>query len=76
MHGYRNLTVPGKSLSRLIEAMRADLPELPAARRRRFAETLKLPADDAEVLTVTRALADYYEPVVKRMVMPRLRRPG
>jgi aspartyl-tRNA(Asn)/glutamyl-tRNA(Gln) amidotransferase subunit B len=46
------------------DAVRSDLPELPAARRRRFVESLKLPPYDAEVLTATRELADYYEAVV------------
>ncbi len=37
------------------------MPELPADRRRRFVETLGLRPYDAEVLTATRAMADYYE---------------
>ena len=40
------------------------LPELPAARRERFARTLGLSADAADVLIATRAVADYYEAVV------------
>ncbi|HUH11645.1 MAG TPA: Asp-tRNA(Asn)/Glu-tRNA(Gln) amidotransferase subunit GatB [Longimicrobiales bacterium] len=42
----------------------AELPELPAARRARLRESYGLPAYDAEVLTATRALADFYEAVV------------
>jgi aspartyl-tRNA(Asn)/glutamyl-tRNA(Gln) amidotransferase subunit B len=45
--------------------VKSELPELPAARRRRFVELLQLPSYDAEVLTATRELADYYEAVVK-----------
>ncbi len=44
-----------------IEAMRATLPELPAARKERFVETMGLSAEDAEVLTSSRDLADYFE---------------
>jgi aspartyl-tRNA(Asn)/glutamyl-tRNA(Gln) amidotransferase subunit B len=44
-----------------IDAIRAALPELPAARLRRFQEEYALPEYDAEVLTATRAVADYFE---------------
>ncbi len=44
-----------------IEASRAALPELPAARLRRFMEQYALPAYDADVLTATREIADWYE---------------
>jgi aspartyl-tRNA(Asn)/glutamyl-tRNA(Gln) amidotransferase subunit B len=37
------------------------LPELPAARRRRFIEQYALPEYDATLLTQTRQLADYFE---------------
>ena len=37
------------------------LPELPEARRHRFVATYGLPAYDADVLTQTRAVADYFE---------------
>ncbi|MGK9450469.1 Asp-tRNA(Asn)/Glu-tRNA(Gln) amidotransferase subunit GatB [Acidithiobacillus caldus] len=48
-----------------IEAVRASLPELPDARKRRFMEQYALPAYDAGVLTSSRALADYYEVVAE-----------
>ncbi|MCP4138006.1 MAG: Asp-tRNA(Asn)/Glu-tRNA(Gln) amidotransferase subunit GatB [bacterium] len=48
-----------------IEAIRKELPELPAARIKRFISDYSLPEYDAEVLTSTRQLADYYEAVVK-----------
>jgi aspartyl-tRNA(Asn)/glutamyl-tRNA(Gln) amidotransferase subunit B len=41
----------------------AKMPELPADRRRRFVEKLGLRPYDAEVLTASRALADYFEVV-------------
>jgi aspartyl-tRNA(Asn)/glutamyl-tRNA(Gln) amidotransferase subunit B len=47
-----------------IEQQRAVLPELPAARRRRFEGRYGLAADTAEVLTSSRTLADYYEAVL------------
>jgi aspartyl-tRNA(Asn)/glutamyl-tRNA(Gln) amidotransferase subunit B len=48
-----------------IEEMRKSLPELPEAKRRRFIEVYALPAYDAEVLTGSRELADYFEACVR-----------
>jgi aspartyl-tRNA(Asn)/glutamyl-tRNA(Gln) amidotransferase subunit B len=39
------------------------LPELPSMRKDRFINTFKLPEYDAEILTQTRDIADYYEKV-------------
>ena len=50
----------------LIERVRASLPELPDAKRERFMRDYALPAYDAGVLTVERALADYFEAVATR----------
>jgi aspartyl-tRNA(Asn)/glutamyl-tRNA(Gln) amidotransferase subunit B len=47
-----------------VDALRASLPELPAARRMRYAESLGLSAYDAGVLTGDLALADYFDAVV------------
>ena len=47
-----------------IEAARADLPELPAARRERFVADFGVTEYDAHVLTLTREMADFYEAVV------------
>jgi aspartyl-tRNA(Asn)/glutamyl-tRNA(Gln) amidotransferase subunit B len=47
-----------------IQAERDEMPELPAARRERFAQEFGLPAYDAEVLVGERELADYFEAVV------------
>ncbi len=41
------------------------LPELPEVRKERFVSDFKLPAYDAEILTLNRNIADYYEDVVK-----------
>ncbi len=46
------------------EAWRAELPELPAARRHRYAEQLGLSVYDARVLTDERPMADYFEAAV------------
>lgn len=45
--------------------IRATMPELPAARKKRFEADYGLSAYDAQVLTSTRAHADYYEAAVK-----------
>ncbi len=50
--------------ARWVEAVRATLPELPAARRARFMEAHALSAYDADLLTGSRALADYFEAAV------------
>jgi aspartyl-tRNA(Asn)/glutamyl-tRNA(Gln) amidotransferase subunit B len=47
------------------EEIRRHLPELPDAKRARFVSAYGITAYDAEVLTATRALADYFEAVVK-----------
>jgi aspartyl-tRNA(Asn)/glutamyl-tRNA(Gln) amidotransferase subunit B len=48
-----------------IEETRKTLPELPDAKAERFKQQYKLSAYDASVLTATRAMADYYEQVVR-----------
>ena len=45
--------------------IRDTLPELPEARRSRFEREYALPPYDAQVLTASRASADYYEAMVK-----------
>ena len=45
----------------LIEKLKKELPELPIARAKRFAEAHGLPEYDSLVLTAERELADYYE---------------
>ncbi|TGD72088.1 Asp-tRNA(Asn)/Glu-tRNA(Gln) amidotransferase subunit GatB [Mangrovimicrobium sediminis] len=47
-----------------VEAIRETLPELPTAKRHRFAEQYGLSAYDAGVLADSRALGDYYEAAV------------
>jgi aspartyl-tRNA(Asn)/glutamyl-tRNA(Gln) amidotransferase subunit B len=44
-----------------VDGVRADLPELPRARRDRFVARYGLPVYDAAILTQSRALAEYFE---------------
>ncbi len=44
-----------------IESVKREMPELPDARKQRFIKEYQLSDYDAEVLTATRQLADYYE---------------
>ena len=48
----------------LVERLRAELPELPVDRRRRWMGELGITFEDAEVLSETRELGDYFERVV------------
>jgi aspartyl-tRNA(Asn)/glutamyl-tRNA(Gln) amidotransferase subunit B len=50
----------------LIEAIRADLPELPDAKQARFVTDLGLSAEDAGVLVAEKASADYFERALGR----------
>ncbi len=47
-----------------IEAVRATMPELPAAKQTRFVDDYGLKGDDASILTASRPLADYVEAVI------------
>lgn len=46
------------------EQIRAEIPELPDARKKRYVEELGLPPYDAGVLTVTIEMADFFEATV------------
>jgi aspartyl-tRNA(Asn)/glutamyl-tRNA(Gln) amidotransferase subunit B len=54
-----------------IESIRRGLPELPAARRARFARDCGLKEKDIEVLVADRALADYFESAAATAGNPR-----
>jgi aspartyl-tRNA(Asn)/glutamyl-tRNA(Gln) amidotransferase subunit B len=56
--------VPISISAELLETTRASLPELPAARRRRFVSQYALPEYDAQVLTSDKAIADFFESTV------------
>jgi aspartyl-tRNA(Asn)/glutamyl-tRNA(Gln) amidotransferase subunit B len=53
-----------------IGKLRAGLPELPAARRRRFVESLDVPAEQARILTSSPAWADLFEETVEAVPQP------
>ena len=53
-----------------IDAVREEMPELPAARQARLEADLKLPADRAAALAEDAQLADYFEAVVARDADP------
>jgi aspartyl-tRNA(Asn)/glutamyl-tRNA(Gln) amidotransferase subunit B len=54
------------------EAWRAELPELPAAKRHRYADSLGLSIYDARVLTDERPMAEYFEATVAAGADPKL----
>ncbi len=51
--------------------IRMQLPELPSARRRRFVDQYGLSPYDAELLTASRATADYFEETVRLFDRPK-----
>jgi aspartyl-tRNA(Asn)/glutamyl-tRNA(Gln) amidotransferase subunit B len=67
-HDYRYFPepdLPPLIISRSwVEELRAQLPELPEARRIRYMDEYGLSAQDANVLTEDKALGDYFEQVV------------
>jgi len=64
-HDYRYFPDPDLPAMHLddafIDSVRAQLPELPDARKRRFQSQFALSAQDAAQLTAERELADYFE---------------
>ena len=68
-HDYRYFPEPDLPTLILTEervtALTEDLPELPHARRKRFHQDLGLSLQDADILTQTPELADYFERVVQ-----------
>jgi aspartyl-tRNA(Asn)/glutamyl-tRNA(Gln) amidotransferase subunit B len=74
-HDYRYFPEPDLIPLRVSEewlnAIRAKMPELPAARRTRFVETFGLREYDAQVLTATRAMSEYFEKVAAASGDPR-----
>ena len=68
-HDYRYFPDPDLLPVHISDAWREEIarsmPELPDARRARFVSAYGITPYDAEVLTATRALADYYEAAVR-----------
>ncbi len=75
-HDYRYFPEPDLLPVRVSEAWKAEIarsmPELPDKKRARFLRDYGITPYDAGVLTDTRALADYFEQVVKEGVPPKL----
>jgi aspartyl-tRNA(Asn)/glutamyl-tRNA(Gln) amidotransferase subunit B len=71
-HDYRYLPepdLPAIAVSReRVEELRAALPELPDAKRERFASQYGLSVHEATVLAETRAKADYFEETVRTLL--------
>ena len=67
-HDYRYFPEPDlpplQIDAKWIDEIRAALPELPRARRQRFQSAHGLPPYDAQVLTQSRALSEYFEATV------------
>lgn len=57
--------LPVRISDELIENTRSSLPELPEAKKQRFIEQYGLSTYDADVLTTSRDLADYYENLIQ-----------
>jgi aspartyl-tRNA(Asn)/glutamyl-tRNA(Gln) amidotransferase subunit B len=74
-HDYRYFPcpdlVPVEISDEWIERVRESLPELPAEKKQRFEQDYKLPEYDAVLLTTDRAVANYFEDVVKGGVQPK-----
>jgi aspartyl-tRNA(Asn)/glutamyl-tRNA(Gln) amidotransferase subunit B len=68
-HDYRYFPEPDLLPVRVTPTWKSeilrDMPELPDARRERFRQDFGITAYDADVLTATRDLADYFEAVVR-----------
>jgi len=64
-HDYRYFPEPDLAPLRVSDAwldrIRVDMPELPADKRHRFVESYGLREYDAQVLTATREIGDYFE---------------
>jgi aspartyl-tRNA(Asn)/glutamyl-tRNA(Gln) amidotransferase subunit B len=71
-HDYRYFPepdlVPLELDASFVDDIRGELPELARQRRQRFVSQHGVPAYDAEVLTQSRALAEYFEAVVREGV--------
>lgn len=74
-HDYRYFPdpdlVPLKLDDEWIEGFRANLPELPAVRTKRFVSDYGLPEYDATILTSSKGMADYFEVCVKQFNQPK-----
>ena len=74
-HDYRYFPdpdlVPLKLDDEWIDEFRANLPELPAVRTKRFVSDYGLPEYDATILTASKGMADYFEVCAKQFNQPK-----
>ncbi|MDQ6663408.1 MAG: Asp-tRNA(Asn)/Glu-tRNA(Gln) amidotransferase subunit GatB [Acidobacteriota bacterium] len=74
-HDYRYFPEPDLAPLRIsdrwLNQVRADLPELPARKRARFAADYGLREYDAQVLTLTRAMSGYFEEAAAKSGNPK-----
>lgn len=71
-HDYRYFPdpdlVPITVEQKLIDGLKASLPELPDAKRKRFVSEYGLPQYDADLLTEERSTAEYFEKALEKAV--------
>ena len=74
-HDYRYFPDPDLLSIRMdaewVESLRQTIPELPAARMKRFVSEYQLPEYDAKILTDSKSLADYFEACVQHFPQPK-----
>lgn len=74
-HDYRYFPdpdlVPLKLDPKWVESFRSSVPEMPAARLKRFVSEFGLPDYDAGLITASKGLADYFEACVKLFNQPK-----
>ena len=74
-HDYRYFPepdLPPLTISReWVEEVRARLPELPEEKRNRFMSEYGLPKYDADLLTSSKAMADYFEEAASKDITPK-----
>jgi aspartyl-tRNA(Asn)/glutamyl-tRNA(Gln) amidotransferase subunit B len=74
-HDYRYFPdpdlVPLKIDENWVEEIRKSLPELPSEKRERFIREYQIPEYDAEILTSTKAMANYYEECIRLFPEPK-----
>lgn len=75
-HDYRYFPdpdlVPVVLEEQWIKEIKDSLPELPDSRKARYVEQYELPAYDAMVLTLTKAMSDYFEEVLDYFPQPKV----
>ncbi len=75
-HDYRYFPdpdlVPVEIDAAWVEEIRKTLPELPDAKKARFIQEYKLPTYDAEIITSSRKLAEFFEACCRLLPKPKL----